>query len=105
MLPGARGAPGAKLAALTTPPELIDGTGWAHAPVRLAIRHAQPARRRAFDADMGLVRSLPHELWGRPSFFVACRVRARCADDKQRSSAPRRASGLDRKSTRLNSVT
>src|ERR1035438_5387073 len=29
-------------------------------------------------------------LWGRPSFFVACRVRARCADDQQRSSAPRR---------------
>src|ERR1035438_9432164 len=33
-------------------------------------------------------------LWGRPSFFVACRVRARCADDKQRSSAPRRAPEL-----------
>src|ERR1017187_1612225 len=60
MLPGATGAPGAELAALTMPPELMEGAGWAHAPVRLASRHAQPVRRMALNADMEFVRSLPH---------------------------------------------
>jgi len=45
MLPGARGALGAELAALMTPPELMEGAVWANAPGRLAIQHAQTARR------------------------------------------------------------
>src|SRR5208283_1473249 len=43
---------------------------------------------------MGGNASWADSLWGRPSFFVACRVRARCADDQQRSSVPRRAPEL-----------
>ena len=39
MLPGATG-PLAELAALITPPALIDGAVWAQATVRPAIRHA-----------------------------------------------------------------
>ena len=66
MLPGATGAPGAELAALITPPELMEGAGWAHAPVRLAIRHAQPAPNIAFTADMCPKRIIWRRAEGRP---------------------------------------
>src|SRR5579862_1452146 len=58
MLPGATG-PDTELAAFTTPPGLMDGAGWAHAPERVASRHAKPAPQ-AFHADIRSVQNLTH---------------------------------------------